>query len=167
RAPARPAPVVARTVRPARQAGPPRRADPGRLQGCRDPGQGRGRLRPRLRRALPEPAIHRRAEARGVRGAHVRFGLVVLIVVASALAGARPASTASLPALPTTVRVNIAGLGTSYAVIASTGTVSAIGPDGTLLYRGTGKTLARTNVRSVASLGVELPSHDANAGALS
>jgi len=97
----------------------------------------------------------------------VRFGLVVLIVVASALAGARPASTASLPALPTTVRVNIAGLGTSYAVIASTGTVSAIGPDGTLLYRGTGKTLARTNVRSVASLGVELPSHDANAGALS
>jgi stage II sporulation protein D len=51
-------------------------------------------------------------------------------------------------------------------VIASTGTISAIGPDGTLLYRGTGKTLARTNVRSVASLGVELPSRDA-AGALS
>lgn len=91
----------------------------------------------------------------------------MLIVVASVLAGARPASAASLPALPATVRVNVAGLGTSYAVIASTGTVSAIAPDGTLLYRGSGKTLARTNVRTVASLGVELPSRDAAAGTLS
>jgi SpoIID/LytB domain protein len=97
----------------------------------------------------------------------VRLGSVVLIVVASVLTFARPVSAASLTALPPTVRVNIAGLGTSYAVIASTGTISAIGPDGALLYRGTGKTLARTNVRSVASLGVELPSHDAAAGALS
>ena len=97
----------------------------------------------------------------------MRLGSVVLIVVASVLTVARPASAASLPALPTTVRVNVAGLGTSYAVIASTGTISAIGPDGMLLYRGTGKTLARTNVRSVASLGVELPSRDAAAGALS
>ncbi len=97
----------------------------------------------------------------------MRLGSVVLIVVASVLTFARPASATSLPALPATVRVNIAGLGTSYAVIASTGTISAIGPDGALLYRGTGKTLARTNVRSVASLGVELPSHDAVAGALS
>jgi stage II sporulation protein D len=96
----------------------------------------------------------------------VRLGSVVLIVVASVLTFARPASATSLPALPATVRVNIAGLGTSYAVIASTGTISAIGPDGALLYRGTGKTLARTNVRSVASLGVELPSRDAAAGAL-
>lgn len=97
----------------------------------------------------------------------MRLGSVVLIVVASVLTFARPASATSLPALPATVRVNIAGLGTSYAVIASTGTISAIGPDGALLYRGTGKTLARTNVRSVAPLGVELPSHAAAAGALS
>ena len=96
----------------------------------------------------------------------MRLGSVVLIIVASVLTVARPASAARLPALPATVRVNVAGLGTSYAVIASTGTISAIGPDGTLLYRGTGKTLARTNVRSVASLGVELPSRD-GAGALS
>ena len=96
----------------------------------------------------------------------MRLGSVVLMVVTSVLTVARPASAASLPALPAAVRVNIAGLGTSYAVIASTGTISAIGPDGTLLYRGTGKTLARTNVRSVASLGVELPSRD-TAGALS
>lgn len=97
----------------------------------------------------------------------MRLGPVVLIVVASVLGVARPASAASLPALPPTVKVNVAGLGTSYAVVASTGTISAIGPDGTLLYRGTGKTLARTNVRSVASLGVELPSHGAAAAALS
>jgi SpoIID/LytB domain protein len=97
----------------------------------------------------------------------VRLGLVALVVVASVLGGARPASAASLPALPATVRVNVAGLGTSYAVIASTGTISATAPDGALLYRGTGKTLARTNVRSVASLGVELPSHDAAASGLS
>jgi SpoIID/LytB domain protein len=97
----------------------------------------------------------------------VRLGSVVLIVVASVLGVARPVSASSLPALPASVRVNIAGLGTSYAVIASTGTISAIGPDGTLLYRGTGKTLARTNVRSVASLGVELPSGGGGGGALS
>lgn len=80
-----------------------------------------------------------------------------LIVVASVLAGGRPASALTLPALPATVRVNIAGLGLSYAVIGSTGTISALSPDGTLLYRGDGRILARTNVRTVAALGVELP----------
>ena len=85
----------------------------------------------------------------------MRLACALLIVVASALAGARPAAAATLRALPATVRVNITGLGLSYAVIASTGTVSAIAPDGTLLYRGGGRTLARTNVRSVQ--GVELP----------
>ena len=89
-----------------------------------------------------------------------------LIVVASVLAGVRPAAASTLPALPATVRVNITGLGVSSAVIGSTGTISAIAPDGTLLYRGVGKTLARTNVRTVAALGVELPPR-ASAGALS
>jgi SpoIID/LytB domain protein len=97
----------------------------------------------------------------------MRLAAVVVILVASVLVGARPASAATLPALPATVRVNIAGLGTSYMVISSTGTISAIAPDGTLLYRGGAKTLARTNVRSVASLGIELPSPDASAGQLS
>jgi len=85
----------------------------------------------------------------------MRLACAALIVVASVLAGVRPANAAGLHALPATVRVNIAGLGLSYAVIASTGTVSAIAPDGTLLYRGGGKTLARTNVRTIQ--GVELP----------
>ena len=91
----------------------------------------------------------------------MRLACVAAIVIVSVLAGWRPGAAATLPALPSTVRVNIAGLGLSYAVIASTGTVSATAPDGTLLYRGTGRTLARTNVRSVEALGVELPPRDA------
>jgi len=87
----------------------------------------------------------------------MRLACAALIVVASVLAGARPAAASTLHALPATVRVNVAGLGVSYAVIASTGTVSAIGPDGTLLYRGGGKTLARTNVRRVMAIDAELP----------
>jgi stage II sporulation protein D len=96
----------------------------------------------------------------------MRLACAALIVVASVLAGAGPASASTLPALPATVRVNITGLGLSYAVISSTGTVSAIAPDGTLLYRGGGKTLARTNVRGVEALGVELPPRE-SAGSLS
>ena len=85
----------------------------------------------------------------------MRLAFTLLFLVGT-LTDARPAAAASsLPALPNTVRVNIAGLGTSRAVIASTGTLSAIGPDGALLYRGSGKTLARTNVRSLS--GIELP----------
>ena len=87
----------------------------------------------------------------------MRLGWAVLFLIGSVLAGARPATASAVTALSGTVRVNIMGLGTSYAVIASTGTISAIGPDGTLLYRGGGKTLARTNVRSVQNAGIELP----------
>lgn len=96
----------------------------------------------------------------------MRLACAALIVVASVLAGTRPASASTLAALPATVRVNVTGLGLSYAVISSTGTVSAIAPDGTVLYRGGGKTLARTNVRSVQALGVELPPRE-SAGSLS
>src|SRR5437870_18057 len=53
----------------------------------------------------------------------MRLACAALIVVASVLGGARPAGATALRALPTTIRVNIAGLGVSYAVIASTGTV--------------------------------------------
>ena len=96
----------------------------------------------------------------------MRLVWAAALVVASVLAGAGPASASTLRALPATIRVNITGLGTSYAVISSTGTISAIAPDGSLLYRGGGKTLARTNVRKVASLGVDLPPRAA-AGPLS
>ena len=96
----------------------------------------------------------------------MRLACATLFLVGTLIAGAHTAAGSTLPALPGTVRVNIMGLGTSYAVIASTGTLSAIGPDGALLYRGTGKTLARTNVRSVESSGVELPPR-ASVGSLS
>ena len=87
----------------------------------------------------------------------MRLACAAVIVAASVLAGGDRAFASTLAALPSTVRVNITGLGVSYAVIASTGTVTAIAPDGAVLYRGGGKTLARTNVRTVASLGVEIP----------
>ncbi len=90
----------------------------------------------------------------------LRIACAVLLVASCVLSAGRPASAGTLPALPATVRVNIAGLGLSYAVISSTGTLSAVGPDGSLLYRGAGKALARTNVRSVQALGVELPTRD-------
>ena len=92
----------------------------------------------------------------------MKLAAAALFLVATLSIGARPAAGSTLPALPTTVRVNITGLGTTYAVIASSGTLSAIAPDGTLLYRGAGSTLARTNVRSVLSTGMELPEGDAS-----
>ena len=87
----------------------------------------------------------------------MRLGWAVLFLVATCATGARPAAAATFAALPATVRVNILGLGSSYVVISSTGTLSAIAPDGALLDRGTGAALARTNVRSVQSAGIELP----------
>src|SRR3989304_3372243 len=53
---------------PARQAAPPARRDPRRLHGLHDPRPVRRRLRPRLRRALSQPALRRRPQARGLRG---------------------------------------------------------------------------------------------------
>lgn len=59
-------------------------------------------------------------------------------------------------ALPASIRVNVAGLGTSYAVIASTGTLTVTRPDGTLVYHGPARTVARRNVRRVEG-GAALP----------
>ena len=83
-----------------------------------------------------------------------------LAFVASLAANA-PAGAVTLAALPATVRINVTGLGTSYAVISSSGALTATGPDGAVLYRGTGRTLARTNVRKVASADIVLPSRRA------
>ncbi len=82
---------------------------------------------------------------------------VAVLVIACILGSAGPAAATALPALPDTVRVNIAGLGTTYAVISSTGTVTAVAPDGRILYQGGGRTLARTNVRRLADADLELP----------
>ena len=83
---------------------------------------------------------------------------VALLVIANVLgAGGTVGAATQLPALPATVRVNIAGLGTSYAVISSSGTMTATAPDGTILYRGGGRTVSRTNVRKVVGAELVLP----------
>ena len=60
-------PASVRIVLPPRQAGAAPGRDPDRLPRLRDPGPLRHRLRARLRRALPQPAVHRRPEAVGLR----------------------------------------------------------------------------------------------------
>jgi stage II sporulation protein D len=65
----------------------------------------------------------------------------------------QPAAAAPLSALPPTVRVNIAGLGTTYAKIGSTGSLVVRREDGTIVYRGAANTIARRNVRRLADPG--------------
>ena len=89
--------------------------------------------------------------------------LAALLLVSELAAPAGPAAAAPLSALPATIRVNVAGLGTSYAVIGSTGTVAVTRPDGTLVYRGPARTVARRNVRRVdgiAAIGVDAMAGD-------
>lgn len=83
---------------------------------------------------------------------------VALLVIATVLgAGGTAQAASTLRPLPAVVRVNVAGLGTSYAVISSTGTMTATAPDGTVLYRGGGRTVSRTDVRKVAGTDLVLP----------
>ena len=63
---------------------------------------------------------------------------------------ARPAAAAPLAALPSTVRVNIAGLGTTAARIGSTGSLIVTKDDGAVVYTGSATTVARRGVRRLA-----------------
>ena len=75
--------------------------------------------------------------------------LAVLAVVLSAM----PWSTAAAApqgALPSTIRVNLSLLGTSYAKIGSTGSLTVTREDGTLVYQGSANTVARRGVRRLA-----------------
>ena len=77
--------------------------------------------------------------------------LALIIVIASASlppASARGAS--ALAPLPATVRVNVAALGTSYAKIGSTGTISVTNPDSGVVYAGAAATVTRLGVRRLA-----------------
>ena len=65
--PARQEARVAADLHPPRQARPPARRDRGRLHRLHDPGPVRRRLRPRLRRAVPQPALRGRPPARGLQ----------------------------------------------------------------------------------------------------
>ena len=74
------------------------------------------------------------------------------VVVALLLAAMpeRAAAGSPLGPLPATIRVNISLLGTSYAKIGSTGSLTVTGDDGTVLYQGFKNTVARRGVRRLA-----------------
>src|SRR5213594_1774250 len=75
--------------------------------------------------------------------------IVVLALVLSALP-ARAAASSPLAPLPETIRVNISLLGTSYAKIGSTGSLTVTKEDGSKLYQGYAYTVARRGVRRLA-----------------
>jgi len=72
--------------------------------------------------------------------------MALLVMALAAALPPAPASAAPLGALPPTIRVNVAGLGTVSARIASTGTIRVTGPDGAVFYRGSATTAARLGV---------------------
>ena len=71
--------------------------------------------------------------------------LARIVVVALLLAATpeRAAASSPLAPLPATVRVNISLLGTSYAKIGSTGSLTVTKDDGAVLYQGPKYTIAR------------------------
>jgi len=75
--------------------------------------------------------------------------ILVVVIVFAALPQRAGAQTPLAP-LPATIRVNIALLGTTYAKIGSTGSLTVTQVDGTKLYEGYGRTVARRGVRRLA-----------------
>src|SRR5213592_4550138 len=75
--------------------------------------------------------------------------IVVLALVLSAMPGRAAASFPFAP-LPATIRVNISLLGTTYAKIGSTGSLTVTREDGAVLYQGSENTVARRAVRRLA-----------------
>ena len=67
------------------------------------------------------------------------------------------AAAAPLLALPATIRVNVTDNGINYTLITSTGNITAVGPDGTVLYQGPQRLVARTNVRRAEGVLLALP----------
>ena len=86
----------------------------------------------------------------------MKIWLARLIVIAVVFAGMplRAAANTPLAPLPPTIRVNISLLGTAYAKIGSTGSLTVTREDGAALYQGSGYTVARRGVRRLAD-----PSH--------
>jgi stage II sporulation protein D len=82
----------------------------------------------------------------------VKIWLARLVVIAIVFAAMpmRAASNTGLAPLPSTIRVNISLLGTSYAKIGSTGTLTVTREDGGSLYQGSANTVARRGVRRLA-----------------
>jgi stage II sporulation protein D len=76
--------------------------------------------------------------------------VLVIVVVFAAMPAERAASSTRLAPLPSTIRVNISLLGTSYAKIGSTGSLTVTREDGATLYQGYASTVARRGVRRLA-----------------
>src|SRR5712692_8097595 len=76
--------------------------------------------------------------------------ILVVVLVFAVSPPERAASKTSLAPLPATIRVNIALLGTTYAKIGSTGSLTVTRADGTKLYEGYARTVARRGVRRLA-----------------
>ncbi|HKC91475.1 MAG TPA: SpoIID/LytB domain-containing protein, partial [Candidatus Limnocylindria bacterium] len=79
---------------------------------------------------------------------------VLVMTVVFATMSMPAASSAPLAPLPPTIRVNISLLGTTYAKIGSTGSLTVTREDGGALYQGYANTVARRGVRRLAD-----PSH--------
>jgi stage II sporulation protein D len=86
----------------------------------------------------------------------VKIWLARILVIAVVLAAIplRAAANTSLAPLPATIRVNISLLGTSYAKIGSTGSLTVTREDGATAYQGFANTVARRGVRRLSD-----PSH--------
>ncbi|TMC04881.1 MAG: SpoIID/LytB domain-containing protein [Chloroflexi bacterium] len=80
-----------------------------------------------------------------------------VVIAASTLSVSEPVGAVTLAAVPATVRVNVSLYGISYALIGSTGAMIATTEDGTVLYKGGQRIVARTNVQRVEGEPVTLP----------
>jgi len=75
---------------------------------------------------------------------------LIAVLVFAAMPPEPAAANVPLAPLPQTVRVNISLLGTSYAKIGSTGSLTVTREDGTTIYQGYANTIARRNVRRLS-----------------
>ena len=82
---------------------------------------------------------------------------ICVVIAASTISLSAPARAATRAAVPDTVRVNISLYGTSYALIGSTGAMTATTADGRVLYQGGQRLVARTNVQRIEGEAVTLP----------
>ena len=80
-----------------------------------------------------------------------------MVIAASTISLSAPARAATLAAVPATIRVNVSLYGTSYALIGSTGSMTATTADGKVLYKGGQRMVARTNVQRIEGEPITLP----------
>ena len=75
---------------------------------------------------------------------------LIAVLLFAAMPPEPAASNTPLAPLPSTIRVNISLLGTTYAKIGSTGSLTVTREDGTTLYQGYAYTVARRGVRRLS-----------------